>query len=237
MVAVFIPEVDVNDPRRVDIGLCAQPWQTGLLAAKHGQEDGSERALIAAQGVDGPVAPVEMQGVQVAVGYGADQRRLRNRHRGPHSQPCRRMSRKDRPSPRRRPRVRHTVRTVQRHRSPSRGERPRARRNSQSVAWSVSSWQSVGQASLHPPGQMSSYFGLERGLYEVDFARREFEVDAFLITLAGDHGTRQGQLIVKLGRPVGGDPVLDAGLYIPVSYTHLRAHETGRNLVCRLLLE
>src|SRR5674476_713973 len=23
---------------------------------------------------------------------------------------------------------------------------------------------------------------------------------------------------------------------IPVSYTHLRAHETGRNLVCRLLL-
>src|SRR5665213_3448870 len=26
-------------------------------------------------------------------------------------------------------------------------------------------------------------------------------------------------------------------LYTPVSYTHLRAHETGRNLVCRLLLE
>src|SRR5678809_1516007 len=25
--------------------------------------------------------------------------------------------------------------------------------------------------------------------------------------------------------------------YEPVSYTHLRAHETGRNLVCRLLLE
>ena len=24
--------------------------------------------------------------------------------------------------------------------------------------------------------------------------------------------------------------------YAPVSYTHLRAHETGRNLVCRLLL-
>ena len=27
------------------------------------------------------------------------------------------------------------------------------------------------------------------------------------------------------------------GTVIPVSYTHLRAHETGRNLVCRLLLE
>src|SRR5678810_595593 len=26
-------------------------------------------------------------------------------------------------------------------------------------------------------------------------------------------------------------------LHAPVSYTHLRAHETGRNLVCRLLLE
>ena len=25
--------------------------------------------------------------------------------------------------------------------------------------------------------------------------------------------------------------------FYPVSYTHLRAHETGRNLVCRLLLE
>ena len=25
--------------------------------------------------------------------------------------------------------------------------------------------------------------------------------------------------------------------YSSVSYTHLRAHETGRNLVCRLLLE
>src|SRR5678810_1318144 len=30
----------------------------------------------------------------------------------------------------------------------------------------------------------------------------------------------------------------DAGVYpMAVSYTHLRAHETGRNLVCRLLLE
>ena len=26
-------------------------------------------------------------------------------------------------------------------------------------------------------------------------------------------------------------------MHISVSYTHLRAHETGRNLVCRLLLE
>ena len=31
----------------------------------------------------------------------------------------------------------------------------------------------------------------------------------------------------------------ERGMSLPeaVSYTHLRAHETGRNLVCRLLLE
>ena len=34
--------------------------------------------------------------------------------------------------------------------------------------------------------------------------------------------------IVKEDAVLGGDSV---------SYTHLRAHETGRNLVCRLLLE
>nr|CUV15971.1 protein of unknown function [Ralstonia solanacearum] len=30
---------------------------------------------------------------------------------------------------------------------------------------------------------------------------------------------------------------LDLSGYAPVSYTHLRAHETRGNLVCRLLLE
>ena len=37
------------------------------------------------------------------------------------------------------------------------------------------------------------------------------------------------------------EDIIDSGrtlhYLIPVSYTHLRAHETGRNLVCRLLLE
>ena len=33
------------------------------------------------------------------------------------------------------------------------------------------------------------------------------------------------------------EDVLFAMDFLPVSYTHLRAHETGRNLVCRLLLE
>src|SRR5659263_561226 len=35
---------------------------------------------------------------------------------------------------------------------------------------------------------------------------------------------------------IGKDPVLPDGL-APVSYTHLRAHETRHDLVCRLLLE
>ena len=37
----------------------------------------------------------------------------------------------------------------------------------------------------------------------------------------------------------GGKPMrfLNMDISKPVSYTHLRAHETGRNLVCRLLLE
>src|SRR5665213_4154281 len=39
------------------------------------------------------------------------------------------------------------------------------------------------------------------------------------------------------GRPGAAARSRGAGRAGPVSYTHLRAHETGRNLVCRLLLE
>ena len=35
----------------------------------------------------------------------------------------------------------------------------------------------------------------------------------------------------------GAETDLDLGHYEPVSYTHLRAHETVLDLVCRLLLE
>ena len=37
--------------------------------------------------------------------------------------------------------------------------------------------------------------------------------------------------------PSGHTPVVSTKAYIAVSYTHLRAHETKANLVCRLLLE
>ena len=42
--------------------------------------------------------------------------------------------------------------------------------------------------------------------------------------------------LVGLISALGGSP-LAAGLAGPVSYTHLRAHETVLDLVCRLLLE
>src|SRR5678809_654598 len=65
--------------------------------------------------------------------------------------------------------------------------------------------------------------------------------------------TKTLRLMVKHLQPELGAVVWDEGLpqkrvelqpayketrkEMPVSYTHLRAHETGRNLVCRLLLE
>src|SRR5665213_4321168 len=48
-----------------------------------------------------------------------------------------------------------------------------------------------------------------------------------------------GEAIQKIYSPRGGRKfdVNHMTTAYPVSYTHLRAHETGRNLVCRLLLE
>ena len=68
--------------------------------------------------------------------------------------------------------------------------------------------------------------------------------DAYYATLADAFAAanKTGDTVIELlddinmtGKnwtPVGVD-----GYHGPVSYTHLRAHETGRNLVCRLLLE
>src|SRR5665213_2483619 len=59
-----------------------------------------------------------------------------------------------------------------------------------------------------------------------------------LIGAVADDGTtipRRGAG-VYWATPFFGHSALGLGL-TPVSYTHLRAHETGRNLVCRLLLE
>src|SRR5678809_193870 len=46
-----------------------------------------------------------------------------------------------------------------------------------------------------------------------------------------------GSSITLYSNGSGDQPISFSWTSIPVSYTHLRAHETGRNLVCRLLLE
>ena len=48
-----------------------------------------------------------------------------------------------------------------------------------------------------------------------------------------------GRVVNALGKPIDGKGNIEGKLYEmpPVSYTHLRAHETKANLVCRLLLE
>src|SRR5665213_3214115 len=56
----------------------------------------------------------------------------------------------------------------------------------------------------------------------------------------GGYGAQWRQAVVEDLRKMEAEaPICDAGLVLivfnAVSYTHLRAHETGRNLVCRLL--
>src|SRR5674476_772307 len=54
------------------------------------------------------------------------------------------------------------------------------------------------------------------------------------LTAEDPHRLEQGRRDPATSRP---DAQRREGELGPVSYTHLRAHETGRNLVCRLLLE
>ena len=53
-----------------------------------------------------------------------------------------------------------------------------------------------------------------------------------------DRAAGLARLVVGAGRPVAGDGVAAGARRTgAVSYTHLRAHETVLDLVCRLLLE
>ena len=52
-----------------------------------------------------------------------------------------------------------------------------------------------------------------------------------------DNAARAARLVYVLGDKVRQMPPSIVNLLWPVSYTHLRAHETVLDLVCRLLLE
>src|SRR5450759_3495804 len=60
--------------------------------------------------------------------------------------------------------------------------------------------------------------------------------------LSEDASIIDGKTIMKAGGSLTALPIIetqagDVSAYIPVSYTHLRAHETRHDIVCRLLLE
>src|SRR5665213_3900566 len=97
-----------------------------------------------------------------------------------------------------------------------------------------------------PPGftittEVCTFFYKNGKTYPPELKR---EVETALKALEGGLGAKFGDatdpLLVSVrsgaraSMPGMMDTVLNLG---PVSYTHLRAHETGRNLVCRLLLE
>src|SRR5665213_92237 len=70
--------------------------------------------------------------------------------------------------------------------------------------------------------------------YPGDLAQALIALDA-TVEITGRSGVRNLPFS-ELHKPPGDTPGIETVLS-PVSYTHLRAHETGRNLVCRLLLE
>src|SRR5678809_1149608 len=67
----------------------------------------------------------------------------------------------------------------------------------------------------------------------ISWQRFEQETYDFATALLSFDLKRGGTVCILMGN-VPEWPISDLGT---VSYTHLRAHETGRNLVCRLLLE
>src|SRR5665213_2933374 len=74
-----------------------------------------------------------------------------------------------------------------------------------------------------------------RDFYLIRFARIAPLLLTLLAVLSFLHALRVDYYVVSA--KAGGLPRALLAALTPVSYTHLRAHETGSNLVCRLLLE
>src|SRR5665648_1193569 len=70
----------------------------------------------------------------------------------------------------------------------------------------------------------------------VVFRHGEVRMIKRVVGLPGDLVELEAGRLFVNGEPVDGRPRV-RGAYTPVSYTHLRAHETRHDLVCRLLLD
>src|SRR5674476_506983 len=88
-------------------------------------------------------------------------------------------------------------------------------------------WQ--GRPSTDLPRRTFGYLPEERGLYP------RMQVLEQLVFFAGLYGVPRKTAAAEVRGWLARFRVPEYA--DPVSYTHLRAHETGRNLVCRLLLE
>ena len=79
------------------------------------------------------------------------------------------------------------------------------------------------------------------GIGSLQIFLQRFSFDQPFTSIPEHEGT--AFLVGQIPELVDADAEVGRGLLqgqvglLPVSYTHLRAHETGRNLVCRLLLE
>ena len=81
---------------------------------------------------------------------------------------------------------------------------------------------------------ISKWYGQFRVLTDCSTEVKKGEV----VVVCGPSGSGKSTLIKTVN---GLEPVQQGEIFVndiqAVSYTHLRAHETGRNIVCRLLLE
>src|SRR5665213_2913384 len=74
--------------------------------------------------------------------------------------------------------------------------------------------------------------GVDRAIRIVELALQKFGPPVYV-----RHEIVHNRFVVERLEGLGAIFIDELDEAPPVSYTHLRAHETGRNLVCRLLLE
>ena len=92
----------------------------------------------------------------------------------------------------------------------------------------------IGEHTDYAGGCSLAFASSHRMVLEAKFISSEYHGEDTVVALWKEAGGPPAQLIVDSTIPIGKGMSSSAA---PVSYTHLRAHETGAYLVCRLLLE